>query len=86
MTGTVTGLFPHQSVPVIFEPPCTKTLISLTLRNGTDTFVVPERRNKQVPTHSAQHRRTVNAPHFKHIQPKYYAILYRRPLPIYTTS
>ena len=23
MTGTVTGLFTHKSVPVIFEPPCT---------------------------------------------------------------
>jgi len=23
MTGTVTGLFTHESVPVIFEPPCT---------------------------------------------------------------
>jgi len=22
MTGTVTGLFTHKSVPVIFEPPC----------------------------------------------------------------
>jgi len=22
MTGTVTGLFIHKSVPVIFEPPC----------------------------------------------------------------
>jgi len=37
MTGTVTGLFTHKSVPVIFEPPCviaSQALLSV-LRNYT---------------------------------------------------
>ena len=41
MNGTVTGLFTHKSVPVIFEPPCitvAKTWVKLTLWTWNWTF------------------------------------------------
>ena len=41
MTGTVTGLSTHKSVPVIFEPPCTMTV-------NTCAQLTPQKHGNQI--------------------------------------